>query len=117
MLTALLDTIRMGSVIPFTVVEGPEAWTAVDYADPSQYIYTFTASDLAELDAAVGAAAHLGKPIQVGSASHACLSNAVSDASACHHQEMLMLLTRCGHPVWLLFCCRMQYYHSALWVR
>lgn len=57
---------RMGNVMPYTVVEGPEAWTAADYTNPSQYIHVFSASDLAELDAAVSAAAKLGKPIQVG---------------------------------------------------
>lgn len=59
------DASRMGNVVPFSVVEGPEAWTAADYKDPSQYIYVFSDTDLAELDAAVAAAAQLDKPIQV----------------------------------------------------
>ncbi len=42
--------------MPFTQVEGPEAWFVKDYpGDISQYAYTFTEADLAEITAAVQA--------------------------------------------------------------
>lgn len=56
---------RMGSVVPFTVVEGPEAWVAADYSDPASYTYTLTPADIAELDAAVAGVLQRGLDIQV----------------------------------------------------
>ena len=44
---------RMGAVVPFSVVEGPEAWKAADYQDQAEHIYVFTEDDIAELDAAI----------------------------------------------------------------
>ena len=44
---------RMGAVVPFSVVEGPEAWKAADYRDHALHIYVFTEDDIAELDAAI----------------------------------------------------------------
>ena len=41
-------------MVPFTVVEGPEAWTAAQYRDKSkEYVYVLSYADVAELDAAV----------------------------------------------------------------
>ena len=39
--------------MPFSVVEGPEAWKAADYQDHEEHIYVFTEDDIAELDAAI----------------------------------------------------------------
>ena len=39
--------------MPFSVVEGPEAWKAADYQDQAEHIYVFTEDDVAELDAAI----------------------------------------------------------------
>ena len=44
---------RMGAVVPFSVVEGPEAWKAADYQNQAEHIYVFTKDDIAELDAAI----------------------------------------------------------------
>ena len=44
---------RMGAVVPFSVLEGPEAWKAADYQDQAEHIYVFTEDDIAELDAAI----------------------------------------------------------------
>ena len=44
---------RQGHVVPFTVVEGPEAWTAAQYRDNQEYVYVLSEADVAELDAAV----------------------------------------------------------------
>ena len=52
-------------MVPFTVVEGPEAWTAADYTNTDDYTYHFSAADLAELEAAVAAALQKGKDIKV----------------------------------------------------
>lgn len=57
---------RMGSVVPFTVVEGPEAWVAADYRDPAAYTYVLTPEDIAELDAAVAGVQNEGYDIKVG---------------------------------------------------
>lgn len=43
----------MGSVQPFTVIEGPEAWTASQYRNRSDWIDVLTPQHVAELDAAV----------------------------------------------------------------
>ena len=63
---------RQGSVIPFTQIRGPDAWTAKEYKNSEKYIYRLAPSDIAELDRAVAAAKALGKPIQV-SPDAACL--------------------------------------------
>lgn len=55
----------MGAVKPFTVVEGPEAWRAADYADQSKYIYTFTEADIAELDSAIASVQERGLDVKV----------------------------------------------------
>lgn len=44
---------RQGHVVPFTVVEGPEAWTVAQYRDNQEYVYVLSEADVAELDAAV----------------------------------------------------------------
>lgn len=46
-----------GSVKPYQLVSGPSAWYAEDYKDLNKAIYHLTASDVAELDAAVTAVA------------------------------------------------------------
>lgn len=56
----------MGRVTEFSVVEGPEAWTAADYQDQSKYIHVLTESDIAELDSAVAAVQERGLDIKVG---------------------------------------------------
>ena len=56
---------RMGNVVPFTVVEGPEAWTAADYTNQDDYIYHFSPVDLAELETVVAGALQQGKDIKV----------------------------------------------------
>ncbi|CAL8468861.1 g8402 [Coccomyxa elongata] len=58
------STSRMGNVVPFTVVEGPEAWTAADYTNQDSYIYHFSPADLAELEAAVAAALQQGRDLK-----------------------------------------------------
>ena len=40
-------------MVPFTVVEGPEAWTVAQYRDNQEYVYVLSEADVAELDAAV----------------------------------------------------------------
>lgn len=40
-------------MVPFTVVEGPEAWTVAQYRDDQEFVYVLSAADVAELDAAV----------------------------------------------------------------
>ena len=52
-------------MVPFTVVEGPEAWTAADYKDPASYTYTLTGQDITELDGAVAGVLRKGLAIQV----------------------------------------------------
>ena len=44
-------------MLPFTLVEGPEAWTAAEYEDSSKYTYVLSETDVAELDAAVAGVA------------------------------------------------------------
>jgi hypothetical protein len=74
MIMLVLCTCRMGSVVPFTVVEGPEAWVAADYQDPASYSYTLTPGNIAELDAAVAGVLQRGLDIQVH----------LPDLSSCH---------------------------------
>lgn len=101
---------RMGNVVPFSVVDGPEAWTAADYPYPSQYIYHFTESDLTELEAAVQRALQQGKDIKVVLALifvHACRPNLWSFSQ---HQTRLHQLRSCRewHSDRVLkmgFCC------------
>ncbi len=52
-------------MVPFTLVEGPEAWTAADYTNQDSYIYRFSPADLAELEAAVAAALQQGRELKV----------------------------------------------------
>ncbi len=52
-------------MVPFTVVEGPEAWTAADYANQDSYIYRFSPTDLTELEAAVASALQQGRDLKV----------------------------------------------------
>ncbi len=49
--------------MPFTVVEGPEAWTAAEYRNSDQYVYVLSTADVAELDAAVASVA--GRDLKV----------------------------------------------------
>ena len=62
---------RMGAVTPFSVVDGPEAWTAADYQDRSKFTYTFNESDIAELDSAIAAVQERGSDIKVGTQTNA----------------------------------------------
>lgn len=50
----LFSQCRQGSVEPFTLVEGPEAWYADEYRNRSDWITTLSPQHIAELDAAVG---------------------------------------------------------------
>lgn len=49
----LTYTHRRGSVEPFTVIDGPEAWTAAEYAGRNDWIDVLSPAHIAELDAAV----------------------------------------------------------------
>lgn len=48
-----LGTSRMGSVEPFTLIEGPEAWTAADYTGRTDWINQLSQQHISELDAAI----------------------------------------------------------------
>ncbi|KIZ05655.1 hypothetical protein MNEG_2302 [Monoraphidium neglectum] len=50
---APLKATRQGSVEPFTLVEGPEAWYAKDYRGRSDWVTVLSPTHIAELDAAV----------------------------------------------------------------
>jgi hypothetical protein len=43
----------MGSVEPFTLIEGPEAWTAADYTGRTDWINQLSQQHISELDAAI----------------------------------------------------------------
>jgi hypothetical protein len=43
----------MGSIEPFTIIEGPEAWTAADYKGRTDWINYLSEQHIHELDAAV----------------------------------------------------------------
>lgn len=43
----------MGSIEPFTLIEGPEAWTAADYRGRTDWINNLTEQHISELDAAI----------------------------------------------------------------
>lgn len=60
-------------MVPFTMVEGPEAWTAADYANQDDYIYHFSPADLAELEGAVAAALQQGRDLKVWMCSTVCV--------------------------------------------
>lgn len=49
------DTSRQGSVTPFTVIEGPQAWSAADFKDvgEEQLLHLLSPTEVAELNAAV----------------------------------------------------------------
>lgn len=49
--------------MPFTVVDGPEAWTAAEYRNSDRYVYVLSTADVAELDAAVASVA--GRDLKV----------------------------------------------------
>jgi hypothetical protein len=52
---------RQGSVEPFTLVEGPDAWYAAQYRDnQAQWVTELSAAHVAELDAAVEAVVRSG---------------------------------------------------------
>jgi hypothetical protein len=60
----------MGSVEPFSIIEGPEAWTAEQYKNRSDWINVLTQQHIAELDAAIAGVERKGVPtaqIHVGS--------------------------------------------------
>lgn len=42
-----------GSVKPYTVIEGPDAWKVADWENDKSYIHVLSEQDIAELDAAV----------------------------------------------------------------
>ena len=56
---------RQGSAVPGTVITGPDAWYAKDYAGTEKHIYRLTETDLVELDAAVAAVVASGIDIKV----------------------------------------------------
>ena len=56
---------RQGHVEPFTVVEGPDAWTAADYRGTERHVYRLTPGDIAEVNAALATVKRRGLPIQV----------------------------------------------------
>ncbi|KAF8060336.1 SAT17 [Scenedesmus sp. PABB004] len=57
-----LKTSRRGAVEPFTIIEGPEAWTAADYAGRTDWINVLSPAHVAELDAAVAGVERRGWP-------------------------------------------------------
>jgi hypothetical protein len=52
----------MGSVEPFTLIAGPEAWTAAQYKDRSDWINVLSQQHIAELDAAIAEVERKGVP-------------------------------------------------------
>lgn len=68
---------RQGSVIPFTPIQGPEAWLARDYRESERHIYRLTPEDISELDRAVSIATATGKAIQVHPSIRVALLNRV----------------------------------------
>ncbi|WIA23850.1 hypothetical protein OEZ85_013508 [Tetradesmus obliquus] len=60
--TAPLKTSRMGSVEPFSIIEGPEAWTAEQYKHRSDWINVLSPQHIAELDAAIAGVERKGVP-------------------------------------------------------
>ena len=46
---------KQGSAVPLTVIEGPTAWLAADYANTEKHIYTLSETDISELDAQIAA--------------------------------------------------------------
>lgn len=65
-MAATLKSSRQGSVEPFTLVEGPEAWTAAEYRNRSDWITTLSPTHVAELDAAVQGVLRAGLDIEKG---------------------------------------------------
>ncbi|KAG2496452.1 hypothetical protein HYH03_005676 [Edaphochlamys debaryana] len=62
-----LKTSRQGSVVPFTIIEGPEDWRAADFPELEDAILHLTPEYVSELDAAVATAESLiseGKKLQ-----------------------------------------------------
>lgn len=57
---------RQGSAVPGTLIEGPDAWYAKDYAGTEKHIYRLSEQDLVELDAAVAGVEASGIDIKVG---------------------------------------------------
>ena len=57
---------RQGSAVPGTLIEGPDAWYAKDYAGTEKHIYRLSEQDLVELDAAVASVEASGIDIKVG---------------------------------------------------
>ncbi|GLC60278.1 hypothetical protein PLESTB_001593600 [Pleodorina starrii] len=55
---------RQGSVVPFTLIEGRDAWTAADYPVLEDHMLHLTPEHVAELDAAVEAVLASGKRLQ-----------------------------------------------------
>lgn len=49
----LSTSCRMGSIEPFTIIEGPEAWTAADYKGRTDWINNLSEQHVRELDAAI----------------------------------------------------------------
>lgn len=60
-------TCRPPHLEPFTIIDSPAAWKASDFKSVDDFAYTFTESDLAEIEAAVEAVLATGKPINVSS--------------------------------------------------
>ena len=56
---------RQGSVIPFTPIQGPDAWYAKDYVQSDKYTYKLTTADIDELDTAIALAKASKKDIKV----------------------------------------------------
>jgi hypothetical protein len=52
----------MGSVEPFSIINGPEAWTAEQYKNRSDWINVLSPQHIKELDAAITAVERRGIP-------------------------------------------------------
>ncbi|KAG2436556.1 hypothetical protein HYH02_011493 [Chlamydomonas schloesseri] len=57
-------TSRQGSVVPFTRIEGPDAWVAADFPELEEEMLHLTPEQIAEIDAAVDKVIASGKPLQ-----------------------------------------------------
>lgn len=61
---APLKTSRQGSVEPFTIVEGPEAWRAAEYRGRDDWVTVLSPAHIAELDAAIQGVTRAGLDIE-----------------------------------------------------
>lgn len=61
---AELQTSRQGNAVPFTRIDGPDAWTAADYPNVEAVAHVLNEQQVAELDAAVAQVLATGKDLK-----------------------------------------------------